>query len=249
MLKWPSPRILVESGRRLIAWCRNHWFWTLVILVFAFAGEQVVTLPYGSISSLAKKNPTHTAFMEQQAEQAKREGRRFSVLQKWIPLKDIPRDVINAVVVAEDGTFWSNQGFDWYELKESIGRDFAEGRWARGASTITQQLVKNLYLSPSKNPVRKIKEWILTWWMNRELSKTRILELYLNVIEWGNGVYGIEGASWYYFGKPAGQLSRIEAARLAAIIPDPEDLSADSDEEYVLRRTDIVLQRMEARGY
>jgi monofunctional biosynthetic peptidoglycan transglycosylase len=157
--------------------------------------------------------------------------------------------VINAVIVSEDGTFWAHHGFDWYELKESIGRNLEEGRAARGASTITQQLVKNLFLSPSKNPLRKMKEWVLTWWMEQKLSKSRILEIYLNVIEWGNGVYGIEAASWYHFGKSAELLSKNEAARLAAIIPDPTDHMADSDSQYVTRRSALILDRMEARGY
>ena len=165
-----------------------------------------------------------------------------------MPLKSIPQDAIDAVILAEDGTFWWNEGFDWFEFKESIEKNIEEGRAARGASTITQQLVKNLFLSSSKNPLRKLKEWILTWYMDSVLSKGRIIEIYLNVIEWGNGVYGIEAASNTYFGKSASELSRDECARLAAIIPSPRKHRADNDSQYVLRRSKIILERMAARG-
>lgn len=249
MLEWLYVSLPATTARKAVLWCKTHWFLTSIIVVILFVGIEVLTLPFEAVSVLARKNPNRTAFMEEQAELARREKRKFDILQEWVPLKDIPTDVIHAVIVAEDGTFWSNNGFDWYELKESVGRDFQEGRAVRGASTITQQLVKNLFLSPSKNPLRKMREWVLTWWMNRKLSKSRILELYLNVIEWGKGVYGIEAASWYYFGKPAAMLSRVEAARLAAIIPDPRNHMANSDSDYVIRRSNLVLERMEARGY
>jgi monofunctional biosynthetic peptidoglycan transglycosylase len=238
-----------DTVKRIWLWCKVHWIRTLGLLIAILLAEQVATLPFGEINSLVKRNPTKTAFMELQGNVAKREGRRFQILQRWLPLEDIPQDVVNAVIVSEDGTFWSHHGFDWYELKESIGRNIEEGHAARGASTITQQLVKNLFLSPSKNPLRKMKEWVLTWWMEQKLSKSRILEIYLNVIEWGDGVYGIEAASWYHFGKSAELLSKNEAARLAAIIPDPTDHMADSDSQYVTRRSALILDRMEARGY
>ena len=186
--------------------------------------------------------------MREQAAEAKKDNRPFHKVQYWISLRSIPQDAIDAVIVSEDGTFWSHHGFDWFEFKESIERNFEEGRAARGASTITQQLVKNLYLSPSKNPLRKMKEWILTWYMEQELSKSRILEIYLNVIEWGDGVYGIEAASHYYFDKTASDLHREECARLAAIIPSPRKHRADVDSKYVLRRSTLILERMEARG-
>lgn len=233
----------------MVPWCRTHWFRTGIILIAIVVVEQVATLPLGAIDDLRTTNPEQTAFMEQQATLAKDQGRHFRIVQHWVRLKDIPEDLVHAVIVSEDGTFWSNHGFDWFELKESLGRDLDEGRPVRGASTITQQLVKNLFLSPSKNPLRKMKEWILTWWMDRTLSKSRILEIYLNVIEWGNGIYGVEAASWYHFGKPAELLSKDEAARLAAIIPDPRDHMAGSESNYVVRRSELILDRMDVRGY
>ncbi len=240
---------IANRARTSVMWIRAHWIRVIVVAFAAVIFEQVVTLPFGDINALIKRNPIRTAYMDQRALAAKLDGRRFKVMQSWLPLDDIPSDAVNAVIVSEDGTFWSHHGFDWYELKESIGRDIEEGRAARGASTITQQLVKNLFLSPSKNPIRKLKEWILTWWMEQKLSKNRILEIYLNVIEWGDGVYGIEAASQYHFGKSAMLLSKDEAARLAAIIPDPRDHMAGSDSQYVIRRSAMILGRMEARGY
>jgi monofunctional glycosyltransferase len=221
---------------------------SLIIFFTAIILFQIAFLPYGDIRELKTKNPGETAFMREFADRAKKEHRPFLKKQNWIMFKSIPQDAIDAVVVAEDGTFWRHEGFDWFEFKESIEKNFEEGRAARGASTITQQLVKNLYLSPSKNPLRKLKEWILTWYIEQQLSKSRILEIYLNVIEWGDGVYGIGAASQYYFDKPATDLNRDECTRLAAIIPSPRKHRADVDSKYVLRRSQLILERMEARG-
>lgn len=228
---------------------KRHPFMATVVFVALFLAYQVVTLPFGEIRELRGKNPDETAFMHEQAERAKDQGKPFRKYHHWVPLKNIPKDVVGAVIVAEDGTFWSHEGFDWYELRESIERNIKEGRPARGASTISQQLVKNLFLSPSKNPLRKLKEWVLTWYVERELPKTRILELYLNLIEWGNGIYGVEAAARQYFGKSASQLTRQEGARLAAIIPSPRRHRADSQTNYVVRRANLILDRMKARGW
>ena len=221
---------------------------SLLVFFLVVVILQILFLPYDNIRQLKTKNAGETAFMREQAANAKNEKRRFHKMQYWISLRSIPQDAINAVIISEDGTFWSHHGFDWFEFRESIERNFEEGRAVRGASTITQQLVKNLYLSSSKNPLRKIKEWILTWYMEQQLGKSRILEIYFNVIEWGDGVYGIEAASRYYFDKSASSLNREECARLAAIIPSPRKHRADVDSKYVLRRSKLILERMEARG-
>ncbi len=231
-----------------LRWVKANPIKSLLIAFAAFVIIELVTLPYGDIALLRYKNPSETAFMRERAENLRERGRRVRKMHYWIPLNSIPRDAIDAVVVAEDGTFWSHEGFDWFEFRESFERNLEEGRAARGASTITQQLVKNLYLSSSKNILRKLKEWVLTMYMERVLSKSRILEIYLNVIEWGNNVYGIEAASRYYFNKSASALSREECARLAAIIPSPRRHRADDDSRYVQRRSQLILDRMEARG-
>jgi monofunctional biosynthetic peptidoglycan transglycosylase len=220
---------------------------SLLLLFLVIILLQIVLLPYEEIRKLKSKNPKETAFMREQEARAKKNNRSFQKMQTWISLKSVPQGAIDAVIVSEDGTFWTHEGFDWFEFKESIERNFEEGRAARGASTITQQLVKNLYLSSSKNPIRKLKEWVLSWYMEQQLSKSRILEIYLNIIEWGVGVYGIEAASHYYFDKSASELNREECARLAAIIPSPRKHRADVDSKYVLRRSKLILERMEAR--
>lgn len=240
-------RLLITAGK-LFRLIKSNPIKSLIICFLVIVLLQIAFLPYSDIRRLKKENPGETAFMREFAEKAQKEGKPHRKKQYWISYRSIPKDAIDAVVVAEDGTFWSHDGFDWFEFRESIEKNFEEGRAARGASTITQQLVKNLYLSPSKNPIRKLKEWILTWYVERQLSKTRILEIYLNVIEWGAGVYGIEAASRYYFDKSASELNRDECMRLAAIIPSPRKHRADVDSKYVLRRSKIILDRMEARG-
>lgn len=232
----------------LIQLIKNNPIKSLLILFSSFVFLQIIFLPYGNIRQLKTKNPTATAFMRDYVTRSKKEGHTLHLMQYWIPFQSISQDIIDAVIVSEDGTFWSHEGFDWFEFKESIEKNFEEGRASRGASTITQQLVKNLYLSSSKNPLRKLKEWILTWYMEKELSKSRILEIYLNIIEWGDGIYGIEAASRYYFSKSASELNREECARLAAIIPSPRKHRADTDSQYVLHRSRLILDRMDARG-
>ena len=243
-----SSPVREASSKGWLSIFRRRWVLIVGFIVLGWVVVELISLPFESISRLGKNNPGETAFMRERAAVARDSGRKFRVDQRWVGLSEIPDDVANAVIVAEDGRFWSHGGFDWFEVRESIERNFSEGRAARGASTITQQLVKNLYLSSSKNPLRKLREWVLTWWMEQNLKKRRILELYLNVIEWGNGIYGIEAASQTYFGKPARDLTREEAARLAAVIPNPRGHAPNDGSEYVDRRAAIVLDRMAARG-
>lgn len=185
--------------------------------------------------------------MRQRVGEAEDEGKPLKIVQTWIPISRLPRHVLDAIVVAEDGTFYEHGGIDWFEVQESVERNLEEGRAARGASTITQQLAKNLFLSTSKDPIRKLKEVVITLLMEGQLSKRRILELYVNLIEWGRGVFGIEVAARTYFGKSASALSLEEATRLAAVIPSPLRHRPDVDSRYVLRRKAIVLNRMAAR--
>jgi monofunctional biosynthetic peptidoglycan transglycosylase len=222
---------------------------TALSALLLWVAVELALLPYGDIVELRTKNPSETAFMRRDRERMEDEGKRFVKRQRWVSLKSISPHLVHAVIVAEDGSFWSHSGFDWFEFQESVERNLREGRFARGASTITQQLVKNLYLSPSKNPLRKLKEWVLTWRMEQVLSKSRILEVYLNVIEWGEGVYGAEAAAQYYFGTSASSLSREQSARLAAVIPNPRRYRADAETRYIVRRSNLILKRMSARGW
>jgi monofunctional glycosyltransferase len=242
------PETLKKWPGAVFEWARRHKALSVLIVFGFWILIEFGTLPYWNVNQLKTTNPGETAFMREHREEAEEEGKSFRKVQRWISLNRISKDAINAVIVAEDGTFWTHGGFDWFEFRESLERNVKEGRAARGASTITQQLVKNLYLSSSKNPLRKLKEWVLTWYMEQTLSKSRILELYLNVIEWGRGIYGIEAASQEYFGKSASMLSREEAARLAAVIPNPRRYRVDKETRYLERRSQLIMSRMAARG-
>ncbi|MEX2116947.1 MAG: monofunctional biosynthetic peptidoglycan transglycosylase [Bacteroidota bacterium] len=226
----------------------RFWKQSVACAILLWFGIELLTLPFADIQNLRSHNPVETEFMRLHAQRAREEHRSFRKVQEWVRLSNVAPTAINAIVVAEDGRFWNHGGFDWFEFKESLLKNITQGRAARGASTITQQLIKNLYLSPSKHPLRKIREWILTWWMERTLTKNRILELYLNVIELGDGMYGVQAASRKYFGKLVSELTREEAARLAAIIPSPRRYRPDESSLYVERKSVVILQRMKARG-
>ena len=206
------------------------------------------TIPFWNIGQLHTKKPTVTALMRQRIQEAEDQGEKFTIVHQWISISKIPKYVLDAIIVAEDGTFYSHTGVDWYEIQESMERNLEEGKIVRGASTITQQLAKNLYLSTSRTPTRKLKELIITVMLEARLSKKKILELYVNNIEWGPGIFGIQAASRTYFRKSASQLNRDEAARLAAVIPSPLRYRPNENSQYVTRKKQIVLKRMEARG-
>ena len=228
-------------------WVRAHPYRAAGIVVGLLVMLDLATLPFADLAKLEQRNPGVTAFQQTWLESQSANRKRAAIAKRWVPLSSISEHLLAAVIVAEDGTFWNHEGFDWFEFKESLVRNVREMRSARGASTITQQLVKNLYLSSSKNPVRKLNEWILTWYAERVLSKRRILELYVNVIEWGPGLYGAEAAAQRYYGKSASLLSRAEAACLAAVIPAPRRYSPVGSSRLVARRSKQILNRLIAR--
>jgi monofunctional biosynthetic peptidoglycan transglycosylase len=163
---------------------------------------------------------------------------------QWTPLSVIPPDLQFAVVVAEDDTFYHHNGFNVSAIRDALWENIKRRKPVRGGSTITQQLAKNLYLSKKKSLVRKVKEAVITWKLERHLSKNRILELYLNVIEWGPGVYGIEAASWHYFRKLPADLNFFESVLLAAIIPSPQRYNPLRYPKRALERYKTVLSLM-----
>jgi monofunctional biosynthetic peptidoglycan transglycosylase len=169
------------------------------------------------------------------------------VKQIWIPLSQISQNLRQAVIVSEDGAFYQHHGIDFHELKESLKKNAREFSFARGFSTISMQLARNLYLSPQKSITRKLKEIIIALWIEYKLPKDRILEIYLNVIEWGRGIYGVEAAARHYFSKSSSSLSLREVAFLAAIIPSPQRLGRWPPGPYVQTRMDIILTRIDAR--
>jgi monofunctional biosynthetic peptidoglycan transglycosylase len=201
-----------------------------------------LTLP--DVRGLARTNPTTTAFVELRKEEAAQDGRTLAIRRRWVPYHQIAADLRRAVIVTEDAAFFDHDGIDLTEVKASMERNWEEGRFSRGASTITQQLAKNLYLSPSRNPLRKLREVFITRRLEASLSKRRILEIYLNVIEWGDGIFGVDAAARTYFGKTAATLSREEAALLAGAIINPRVHNPGKPTRRLLRRQQIVLRRM-----
>ncbi len=216
----------------------------LVVLAAGFAYLAYIYLTLPDVRTLARDNPSTTAFMALRQREAARADRRFAIRHQWVPYTRISANLRRAVIVAEDSAFYDHDGIDLDEIRASIEVNWQEGRFVRGASTITQQLAKNLYLSPSRNPARKLRELFITRRLEAGLTKRRILEIYLNVIEWGDGIFGCEAASRAYFGKPASALSREEAALLAGAIINPRELSPGKPNRRLLRRQQIVLRRM-----
>jgi monofunctional biosynthetic peptidoglycan transglycosylase len=213
-------------------------------IAFGFVIYAYLTLP--DVRSLVKVNPASTAFIEIRADQARAKGQTPRRVQRWVGYTRVSADLKRAVLVAEDDAFFQHEGVDFEQLQESIEADWARGAFTRGGSTITQQLAKNLYLSPSKNPLRKLRELIIARRLEAELKKARILEIYLNVIEWGDGVYGAEAAAQVYFHQPAATLSPAQSALLAGAIVNPRLLNPAHPTARLLRRQQLILRRMGA---
>ena len=245
------------------------WYWTKVLFL-VLVGAVVVWLLYEfitfpSISKLRNENPTTTSMIEYRIGEAQKEGREPRKYQVWMPIEQISPHLHRAVLAGEDTHFFQHNGFDWDAIqkawdeaqKEAEKEAKAEGDYdpeawippmpsfKRGASTITQQLSKNLYLSEERSFLRKGREAVITYFLERELSKKRILEIYLNVIEWGDGIYGAEAASRTYFKKSASSLTPQEAAYLSAMIPSPLNVfNPQKNPKRVVRRQKVILRGM-----
>jgi monofunctional biosynthetic peptidoglycan transglycosylase len=225
----------------------------LLALVVALAGLAAWVgsgLPARSqVAALSAANPQKTRLMLQREQEARARGRRAHAQQTWVPLTAVSRHLIHAVLASEDQNFFGHKGVDWKAIQESFEKDARERRFVRGGSTITQQLAKNLYFGTQKTPVRKLRELMVARWLEQDLSKVRILTLYLNVIEWGDFVYGCEAAAERWYGKPAAALNEAEAAGLAAMIPNPRRLNPDVSAARHERATRRVLWLMSQAGY
>ena len=212
--------------------------------VFVYLSYLYLSLP--DVRVLATSNPPTTAFIELRAREARAGGRTPRRVQRWVRYERISNNLRRAVLVAEDSAFWDHDGVDVEQLKESIEQSLEKGKQLRGGSTIPQQLAKNLYLSPSRSPIRKLRELLITRKLEASLTKRRILELYLNVIEWGDGIYGAESAARTYFGSSAASLSAEQAALLAGAIINPRIHNPARPTPRLRRRQQIVLRRMGA---
>jgi monofunctional biosynthetic peptidoglycan transglycosylase len=223
--------------------------WFLVVSVLCLAGLAAFQFIYPDVSALKKENPKKTAFMEYRESEWERQGKKYKITRKWVPLRAVSPFLIKAVLIGEDDKFWQHEGFDYEAMQKAVEKDIKEKKFKLGGSTISQQLVKNLYLSPSKNPVRKVREAIITYRMEKAVSKKRILELYLNVAEWGDrGIFGIEAASNHYYGKSASMLNPEEASRLASVLPNPRKFDPLGSSRYVVNRSRLIYNIMVKRG-
>jgi monofunctional biosynthetic peptidoglycan transglycosylase len=221
-----------------------------VAAVIALAGYVLIGLPgRGDVRALATTNPETTGVMKQREAEARKAGRSVRRTQSWVPISRMSRHLVHAVLSSEDQKFFGHQGVDWEAIEKSAQEDRKKGRLARGGSTITQQLAKNLFFTTHKSLVRKIRELIVARWLEDDLSKRRILELYLNVIEWGDGVYGAQAAAQRYYGKPASAVDVDEAAGLAGMIPNPRTINPRVDPGRFARAQKRVLWLMAHAGY
>jgi monofunctional glycosyltransferase len=203
---------------------------------------------YPDVSKLKKENPQKTSFMEYREDEWRTKGKKLKIQKKWVPLSRISPYLIKAVLIAEDDKFWSHHGFDVDAIQKAMEKNIERGAFKSGGSTISQQLAKNLYLTPAKNPLRKVKEALITWRIERTLSKRRILELYLNVAEWGEGIFGIEAASLHYYGTSAALLNPEQSARLAVVLPNPRRFRANGESRYIAMRAKVIYDIMVKRG-
>jgi len=216
--------------------------------IFLFALSLVLAyylLCAAAVFALRWVNPPITTVQIQRRIEAIRQHRPYQRRYEFVPLRRIAPNLQHAVIAAEDGRFFQHHGFDWIEMNKVLEDDMRRQKLGRGGSTITQQLVKNLFLTTERSLIRKGVEFSLVPLVEACLTKNRILELYLNVIEWGPGIYGAQAACEYYYRVPAAELSRVQAARLAAIIPAPLKRKPAHMNEY----TEEILDRMARTGW
>ena len=189
-------------------------------------------------------NPESTAFMRNRLEILQEDNPTARLRQQWVPYQRISGHLKRAVVAAEDAKFVSHNGFDWEGIQKAYEKNLREGEIVAGGSTITQQLAKNLFFSGERAWWRKGQEAVVAVMLETVMSKRRILEIYLNVIEWGDGVFGAEAAARFHYGASAAALSAEQAARLASVVPSPRRYGPGSDTAYLQRRTQTILARM-----
>ena len=218
----------------------------LLLALLALLVWEWVTFP--DVASLATKRPETTAFMEQRKRLLRSEGKSDELEWRWVSYDRISPNLRRGVLVAEDNAFYEHEGVDVEAMKEAFDRNWKRGRITHGGSTITQQLAKNLFLSPSRNPLRKVREYFIARSLEKHLTKKRILEIYLNVVEMGERVYGAEAAARRYFGKPASALSPNEAALLAGCLPNPRVMNPGNPNKRLRSRQRMILSRMRRWG-
>jgi monofunctional biosynthetic peptidoglycan transglycosylase len=218
--------------------------YTLGVLALAFMLAQAWF--FAHVLWWRSYEPEQSAFMAARVEQMRAKDPKAKLAHQWVPYEQISTQLKRAVVAAEDAKFTDHEGFDWEAISKAIEKNERRGKVVSGASTISQQLAKNLFLSGSRSWLRKGQEAIITWMLETALSKRRILELYLNFAEWGDGVFGAEAAARHHFGARAATLGANQAAFLASILPSPRRYSRGNITPYVAGRMETILARMPA---
>jgi monofunctional glycosyltransferase len=226
---------LLRSGWRLVLWSLAAFVLLLVLVQLWFAGN---------VLYLKHFNPDSTAFMRQRLSALRMQNPSATLKYEWVDYAKVSTNLKRALVASEDAKFIDHEGFDWEGIQAALEKNEAKGKPVAGGSTITQQLAKNLFLSPDKTYLRKGQEAVITFMLEHLLDKERILELYINVIEWGDGVFGAQAAAKHYYKSSAAQLSTMQAARLAAMVPNPRYYEKNLRHPRLRYKTGVILKRM-----
>jgi monofunctional biosynthetic peptidoglycan transglycosylase len=221
----------------------KRWFLRLSLLLVVTVLAYQLWI-FGHVLYWNAYNPSTTAFMRDRLSALRQKNPAATLRMRWTPYERISHDLKRAVIAAEDAKFPEHEGFDFEAIQKAYQKNLQRGRVVAGGSTISQQLAKNLFLSGEKTPWRKLQEAVITFMLEKVMSKRRILEIYLNVIEWGNGVFGVEAATRYYYGISASALTAEQSARLAAMIPNPRFYDLNRSTPWLLKKTAIILSRM-----
>jgi monofunctional biosynthetic peptidoglycan transglycosylase len=220
-------RLLLKIGAALLAALLAYQLWI-----------------FGHILWWRNHNPSASAFMDSRLAEMQEDDPNAALRQRWVPYGAISNNLKRAVVAAEDAKFVDHEGFDWDGIETAFEKNLKKGHIVAGGSTISQQLAKNLFLSEKRTPWRKLEEALITVMLEKTMDKRRIFEIYLNVIEWGNGVFGAEAASRYYYHTSAANLSGWQAAKLAAMVPNPRYYDDHRNAPGLARKTRIIQRRM-----
>ena len=218
-----------------------------VLAVGALGGYVYMGLP--DVRALQHQNPSTTALIEYRIRQAQQSNNILNIRQHWVEFDAIPQLLKDTIRITEDAAFYQHNGVDYTELKEAIKKNWKKGKYARGASTITQQLAKNLYLSTHKSILRKIKEYFIARSLEAHLGKDRIFHIYLNIIELGPGIFGVQAASRYYFNKNADELCLEEIVRLTAVIPRPLEIDPRGQSKWLKWKASWILDALKRYQY
>lgn len=221
----------------------GRWLWRLFLLViYAVFLYQLWLLSH--VLYWKHNNPPSTAFMQSQLKKLRTTDPTATLHHTWVPYRKISYEMKRAIIVAEDSKFLQHNGFDYDAMHNAFKKNLSQGKIAAGGSTISQQLAKNLFLSEQKSLLRKAQEAIITMMLEKIMSKQRILEIYLNVIEWGNGVFGVEAAARHYYGRSAATLNKHQATNLAAMVTNPRYYDNHRDSQHLLKKKQVLLNRL-----